>query len=178
MNKEFTKEYAIALFDLSLEMNITEVIKDELNTVSNAFNENEAFEKILAHPQLSKENKKEILNDVFKGINTTLQHFLYIVVENDRIVDIGFINNEFGKLYNEYNKVIHVEAITTIPLKDDQVEALIQKLSVKYRHKIEIENIIDKSIVGGMKLKINHEVYDYSIKSQLRNLKSHILKQT
>lgn len=178
MEKEFTKEYATALFDLSLEKNNIEAIKEELIIVSAAFLGSKQFEKLLSHPQLSKENKKDIVNDVFIGLNTTLLHFLYVIIENDRIFDIKFINKEFSKLYNEYKEVINVEARTTIPLTENQIEVLKNKLSVKYRHKIKIDNIIDNSIGGGMLLKMNHETIDYTIKNQLHNLKSHILKQT
>ncbi|QVK17782.1 ATP synthase F1 subunit delta [Mycoplasmatota bacterium] len=178
MGKEFTKEYATALFDLSLEKNSVESIKEELIIISAAFLENKDFEKLLSHPQLSKENKKDIVNNVFKELNSTLLHFLYVIIENDRVNDIKFINKEFSKLYNAYNEVIDVEAKTTIPLTEDQIGVLKNKLSVKYRHKIRIDNIIDPSIGGGMLLTINHEVMDYTIKNQLRNLKSHILKQT
>ena len=178
MKKEFVREYATALFDLSLEKSIVETIKDELIMVSVAFVENNQFEKLLSHPQLTKENKKGIINDVFKGLNSSLLYFLYILINNDRIEDIKFINEEFRQLYNEYNKVIIVEAQTTLALTENQVETLMKKLSLKYRHKIIIENVIDHSIGGGMRLKINNEIIDYTIKSQLENLKSYILKQT
>jgi len=178
MKKEFANEYATALFDLSIEKDIIEIIKDELITVSVAFSDNKQFEKLLAHPQLSKENKKDIINDVFKGLNITMLHFLYVIIENDRVNDLKFINEEFSKLYNEYNKVIYVEAITTISLTEAQNDVLKNKLSIKYRHKIEISNTIDQSIVGGMRLKINNDIIDYTLKGQLQKLKSHILKQT
>ena len=63
-------------------------------------------------------------------------------------------------------------------LEDDQIESLKDKLTIKYKHKIEIENVIDPTIVGGMRLIVNNEIMDYSLKSQLNNLKSYILKQT
>lgn len=178
MKNDYAKEYAIALFDLSLEKKLLETMKDELIIISSAFIENAQFDKLLSHPQISKEQKKDIVKDVFKGINSSLLYFLYVVIENDRIEDIEFINEEFRKLYNEYNQVMQVEAVTTIPLDKNQREALVNKLSLKYRHKIEIHNVIDHSIGGGMRISINNQVMDYTIKSQLENLKMHILKQT
>ncbi len=178
MSKDNAKEYAIALFDLSLEKKNVEIIKDELIIVSNAFSEEEQFGKLLSHPKLSKEEKKGVITKVFKGINDTLLYFLLVVIENDRVNDLTYITDEFMKLYHEYNTVLLVLAKTTIPLSETQINALQNKLSIKYRHKIKIENEIDPSIIGGMQLIIDNEIIDYTIQNQLHNLKTYILKHS
>ncbi len=178
MKKEYAKEYATALFDTSLEKSLIDIIKDELKIVSNSFLENKKFIKILTHPQLSKEEKKEIVFDVFSKVNHTLINFLYVLIENDRISDILFINDEFIKLYNEYKEVIYADAYSTILLSNEQIDNIKFKLTVKYRHKIVINNFIDNTLVGGLLIKINNEILDYSIRNQIINLKSHILKQS
>lgn len=178
MKKDFEKEYAIALFDISLEEDLVDTIKDELKIVSSLFLENKDFIKVLTHPQLSKENKKEIIYNVFKEIDQLLINFLYVLIENDRISEVLFINDEFIKLYNEYKEVIYVDAYSTILLSNDQIENLKFKLTIKYRHKVVINNLIDNTLVGGLLIKINNELLDFSIKNQFINLKTHILKQS
>jgi|SRR5690554_3195620 len=178
MDKKVAKEYAIALFDISLEKNIIEIIKDEFIITTKVFSKVKDFVKLLSHPQLSVENKKDIINNVFNDINQTLKHFLYVLIENSRIVDINAIRDVFIEIYNEYNNVYPVIAKTTIPLTSEQINTLEKKLSIKYRHKIQLENIIDPTIIGGLTLSIKNQVYDYTIKTQIENLKSHILKHT
>jgi F-type H+-transporting ATPase subunit delta len=71
-----------------------------------------------------------------------------------------------------------VKAFTSIELDDEQKTKLKEKLKVKYRHEVELENVIDSSVIAGIRLQIDNEIMDYSIKTQFSNLKSHILKQT
>lgn len=178
MTNEVAKEYAIALFDIALEKNILDKITEELIILTEIINEDNNITKLLSHPQLSKVEKKEIVKKIFNSVNQTLLNFIYVIVDNNRFVDINDIKREFINLYNEYLNILEVEAITAIPITDTQVSLLEKKLAQKYRRKINIKNIIDTSIIGGMVLKINNQIIDYTIKTQLQSLKSHILKQT
>ncbi|HEY8365388.1 MAG TPA: ATP synthase F1 subunit delta [Haloplasmataceae bacterium] len=178
MTNDYAKEYAIALFDLALEKNILDIIVDEFIKVTDIINEEKSFIKLLTHPELSKQEKKEIIGKTFNSVNSTLMNFLNVIVENNRFIDVDYIKQEFVDLYNDYLNIMHVEARTSTLLTSEQINLLEKKLERKYRHKIQIENIIDKNIIGGVMLKINNQIIDYTIKTQLQSLKSHILKQT
>ncbi len=178
MKNEFAKDYATALFELSIEENKVETIFEELNVVSTLMLDEPQFMKMLSHPELHKNEKKDIFKKVFKQVDQIVLYFLYVLVDNNRIEHIQSIQEMFIKLYNEYNKVIEVKAQSTLPLNEEQKNKLEEKLKIKYRHKIKIENVIDKSIIGGLRLSIDNEIIDFSLKSQFSNLKSHVLKQT
>lgn len=178
MKKEYSKEYATALFDVILEKTIDiESIYHELEIVSDTISTDSDFLKIFMHPKVSKAEKKEIINSIFNGFNTHLVHFLYVLVDNDRLEGIHTIFDSFVKLFHDYKKTLVIEAVSTEPLTNEQKMKIINKLTVKYRKKIEIKNTIDKSIIGGIRLQINDEIMDNTVINQLQNLKSYVLKQ-
>jgi F-type H+-transporting ATPase subunit delta len=177
MKKDFAKEYATALFDLSLDSRNVDLIQEQLKIVKESFTTNGEFIKLLTHPKVTKDEKRDVIKSIYSSFDRTLLNFLYVLVENERIQYLEAIYVEFDKLVNEYNKVIVVEAQSAQALTKSQIERLTGKLTIKYKHRIEINNVITPAIVGGVRLLINDEIIDNSVKSQLSNLKSHILKQ-
>jgi F-type H+-transporting ATPase subunit delta len=177
MKKDFAKEYATALFDIALELKKVEIVEEQLKVSALSISESEQMIKLLNHPQISKDEKKQFVYKVFSKLDSTVLSFLYVLVDNGRLQDVSLVYEAYVKLFNQYNEVIDVIAQTTVSLTSEQIEKLKSQLMVKYRHKITIKNEINTSIVGGMRLIINDEVVDNSIKTQLSQLKSYILKQ-
>jgi len=178
VNTESAKEYALALFELALEKDQLEDIKVELTTITSLLKENVKFYDILHDPRLRQENKKEVLTSVCQGLNSTLLHFFYVLIDNHTFSGLELITNEFIDLYNQYNEILHITAITTIPLTEKEINKLIIELTKRYHRRVEIENVIDKTILGGIKLIVGNEVIDYSIKNQINDLKRSILRNT
>lgn len=178
MNKENAKEYALALFELALEKHQIEEIKTELITITSLFQEHSKFYDILTDPRLRDEDKKEVLTSVCQGLNSTLLHFFFVLIDNHTFTGLELITQEFINIYNQYNKILHVTAVTTIPLTESEKSKLIQELTKRYHRKVKIENVLDNTIIGGIKLLIGNEVLDYSIKNQINNLKRNILRNT
>jgi len=178
VNKENAKEYALALFELALEKHQIEEIKTELITITSLFQEHSKFYDILTDPRLIDEDKKEVLTSVCQGLNSTLLHFFFVLIDNHTFTGLELITQEFTNIYNQYNKILHVTAVTTIPLTESEKSKLIQELTKRYHRKVKIENVLDNTIIGGIKLLIGNEVLDYSIKNQINNLKRNILRNT
>ncbi|MDF2699148.1 MAG: synthase subunit delta [Haloplasmataceae bacterium] len=177
MSSPFAQSYAEAIFDLELEKGNLEMTSEQLTLIVNSFKDNDEFIKILNHPQLGKDDKKQIIRDVYGNFDNIITNFLFVLVDNDRIGGLLDIYDAFIKIYNEYQNTINVLAYTTIALDNAQIDRLKEKLIIKYRHKIEVTNFIDEKVIGGMRLIINEDVIDYTINNQLKNLKSHVLKQ-
>ena len=133
MGNGFSKEYAAALFSVSLEKGIINDVAEEFSIIANAFSENHMFIKLMSHPQLGADEKREIIETVFKNINTTLRHFLLVLIDNKRIVDILSIKNVFEDMYNEYNEILPVIAKTTVPLTKEETDLLEKKLVFKFQ---------------------------------------------
>jgi len=165
--------YATALFDLSLEQNKIEYVYEHLRIVNESMEEQ--FLKILSHPQISKIEKHQLIENIYQHFDKSIIHFLFVVLDNDRINDLSNITEQFNKLYNEYSQIINVIVQTTDLLDKEQLDRLKVKLMKKYRHKIEINNMIEPSIVGGMRLLNNDEVIDYTIKTQMTLIGNMIL---
>ncbi|MCK5084438.1 MAG: F0F1 ATP synthase subunit delta [Candidatus Pacebacteria bacterium] len=99
-----------------------------------------------------------------------------------KFVDILEKNNDLSlsdKIINEYNKfnrnlrgVSKIEIASNDKLNSETLNKIIQK----FKNQIEIKEKIDKSLIGGMVIKIDEDILiDGSVKRKLEDLKKNIL---
>ena len=103
---EFLAE-VIALKEIELGINETEAEIEALRTI---LGENPDFGKLMNHPKILKEEKLEVLEQVFKGrVSDELKGFLYLVVSKDRYGEIDAILNYFIDEVKKYSGTFDFE---------------------------------------------------------------------
>lgn len=75
------------------------------------------------------------------------------------------------KIYLEKNNMILANVKTVIPLLKEEREELIEKLGNKYNKKIILEEEIDKSIIGGVYVRVGDDVLDGTLSTRLKDIK-------
>lgn len=165
------KTYAQALFEVAMETKHIDDFGKELRFVLDAFKEHTTFYELYKTPQISNEEKKEIIEGVFKGqLSTEVMNFLKILVDKRRTAIFEYIAKAYEKLANEHNNMVEALAITTIPLKSEEQAKLIAKLTGMTGKKVQLKNEIDPSIIGGMLVRIGDKVIDGTIRSRLNKM--------
>ncbi len=163
--------YSKALFEISIESNTLDDTLKELISIEKIFNENEDLLKVLASPSLNVSEKITIIANIFEGkISKDVFNFLNVVVEKGRILSISKIVDRFIDSYNDYKGILAVSVTTTMPLSDVIREKLIAKLEKISGKKINLEENIDKEILGGIVLNYKNTQLDASLKTKLNSL--------
>jgi F-type H+-transporting ATPase subunit delta len=178
MAKLVSKTYGDALFELAVEENRTDSLMEEILMLQTVLKENKDFEKILEHPEISKQNKLQVIEDVFKGrISDALTGFLRIVVTKGRYKDLPDIFAYFIARVKEYKK-IGVADVTSATAVTDGQKAKIEKklLDTTHYETMEIEYKVDESLIGGLMIRIGDRVVDSTIKSKLGKLTANLMK--
>lgn len=178
MAKLAAKTYGESLFELALEENKLDLFLDEAVFVQQVLSENEDFVKLMTHPKVSKEDKKEVIENIFKGkVSDEITGFLAVVNIKGRFMEIQDILTYFVARVKEYKKIGVVFVTTPMELKETQKQALVQKLldTTSYQ-KMEMNYSVDPSLIGGMIVRIGDRVVDSSIKNKLNRLTSDLLK--
>ena len=178
MAKLVSKTYGDALFELAVEENRTDSLMEEILMLQTVLKENKDFEKILEHPEISKQNKLQVIEDVFKGrISDALSGFLSIVVTKGRYKDLPDIFAYFIARVKEYRKIGVAQVTSAISLSDVQKQKIEKKLldSTQYET-MEIEYKVDESLIGGLLIRIGDRVVDSTIKHRLTSLTASLMK--
>ena len=160
-------EYAKAIYDLAKEENKLEKINECLIIVNESIKNNE-FIDLIESPKLTKEEKKKIITNVYAKLEPLFLDFLYVLIDNNRFKLINGILNEFNKLVQEEHNILHIEAFSVKPLTKSQLDNLKEALAYYYKDKtLEIENIVNPDLIGGIRIECNGETLDMTLKNTL-----------
>jgi len=127
------------------------------------------------HPSISKEEKKELFKNLLSGkVEEYFLYFIYVLVDNERILELENIYDTFKMLVDEKKNILNCEVVSKYPLDKNIKEDLIKYLSQKYQKEIKLKETINDELIGGIKVIVQNEVIDYTIDSTLTNLKNTI----
>ena len=98
--------------------------------------------------------------------------FIEIITRKNREPLLVLIANEFHNAYNVYKGIGKASVTTTIPMDDElraEIVGIVKKLSEK--KSVEIDEKVDKEMIGGFILNVGDRQIDASIRSKLKALK-------
>lgn len=178
MAKLVAGTYGDALFELAVEENLTDSLTEEILMVQTVLKENSDLEKILNHPEIPKQKKIQVIEDVFKGrISDALTGFLRIVVTKGRYKNLPDIFAYFIARVKEYKKIGVAEVISAVPLNESQKKKIEKRLLETTRYEtMEIDYKVDESKIGGLMIRIGDRVVDSTLRSRLDRLTGGLMK--
>lgn len=178
MAKLVSKTYGQALFELALEQNALEQILEEETFVKEVFAENEELVTMLNHPKISKDEKIQVVENIFKGkISDTMVGFLVIVVTKERYDELEHIFQYLEEKVREYKNIGVVSVTTAVELTDVQKVQLTKRLlEVTSFKQLEFNYTINPDIIGGMILRIGDRVVDSSIRTEIGQMAKSLSK--
>jgi F-type H+-transporting ATPase subunit delta len=169
--------YAKSLFDLSLEKNQLEEVNTNVRNLQSIIKSSREFRLLLKSPIVNPDKKMAIMHRLFEsGFNTIMGTFLDLLVRKRREEYLPPVLEEFVTLYNGERKIARVKLVTSVKV-DDELVKRIRSLFLDLVHveTVELENIIDESIVGGFVLNYEDRKYDASIARQLEAMDEQFL---
>lgn len=171
MAKLVSSRYALALFEAGLELGKIDEFNKELDFLKAVFEKEVKLLQILNHPRISKDEKKQLIDKIFKEkLSQEMINFLYILVDKRREGFILDIVEEYKERFNEHENILNVVAITAIPMGKQSKDKLQVVLSNKLNKKIQLSNKVDKTIIGGVLLKVESKIIDGTVKGQLESI--------
>lgn len=172
MAKLISKTYGEALYELAVEENKADAFLEEVTAVRQILKENEEFDKLMNHPKIRKEEKVEVMENVFKGkVSDELLGFLVLVLQKERYKELDKIFLYFIDRVKEL-KGIGVALVTTaVELTEVQKKRIEERLLETTSYKeMEMHYVVDTGIIGGMVIRIKDRVVDTSVRTKLDKL--------
>ena len=178
MAKLVSKVYGDALFQAAEEKNCLDAIYEEVLALQTVFEENKELMQILNHPQVVKEEKLQIITNVFEGkVSGEMMGFLLTVVAKGRQNELPAMFGYFASLVKEARKIGTAYVTSAVELTQAQKTQIKERLLATTQYvEFEMNYEVDSSLIGGMIIRIGDRVVDSSIKTQLYELKKQLLE--
>ncbi len=171
MTGDVGKLYAKALFELSIEAEISKEVYGDINECRKLFDDNPDLVKLLNSPVIEREEKHKVIDKIF-GTEGTVHDFICLVTDKNRINYFGKITDNFNKLYYAHNNIAEMTVITSVPLKAEAREKLLKKLEAQSGKKVMLNEQVDPSIIGGVILRMGNSQIDSSVKGKIEAIAS------
>lgn len=172
------KPYAKATFNFAHKNKAIEQWETSLIACANICQDT-AFREATQSPLISKEQLIEILLEALSGekLPKKFDNFVQMIAQYSRYDAMPSIVQNFQKMVALTNKVYTgsvTSAIDLIPKQKEQVQAALAK---KFDGNIKLNYHIDKSILGGLLIKMDDDtVFDASINSRISKLEASLIR--
>ncbi|MDO4343960.1 MAG: ATP synthase F1 subunit delta [Eubacteriales bacterium] len=178
MAKLVSKTYGDALFDLALEENSVDAMAEEVQAVQAAFAENPSLAQLLANPDIAKEEKLSLVENIFKGrVSDNLVGFLRIIVDKQRYSELDAILDYCMARVKEYRKIGIASVASPFELSQEWKDKIEKKLLETTGYvKMEMTYRVEPELIGGLVIRIGDTVVDSSVRNKLTDIGRGLMK--
>ncbi|AAY62120.1 ATP synthase F1, delta subunit [Rickettsia felis str. Pedreira] len=170
MNKDnLIENYAVALFNNAMVDNIQDKIFEEITAINRIIIDNFDIREFLFSPIVNKDDKINVVNSLVKNtkFNKIVNNFLLLLVKNSRTAILSNIVDAYNTLLYESKNIKIVQVISANKLQPKEQEWIKSRIEKELNQKTEILFDIDSTIIGGIIIKYDSMLQDYSIKGSL-----------
>ncbi len=129
----------------------------------------------LAAPKLSFDLKKQLLEQKLPGAGPLATNLVCFLALKGRLHIFRQMVEEFERLVDAYHGIEHAEITSPFPIDEAERKALAERLAgVLGKKQVVLETKVNKSILGGVVVRIGDKLIDGSSRTRLDNLKRNL----
>lgn len=162
--------YAKSLLGIALEQNALEDIYNDMVFIHKTCNENHELVVMLKSPIIKAHKQEAILNEIFSSVNAISKAFIKIIITKKRAGILADIAREFIEAYKVHKNIKTAQVTSAIALTQDQKDKIVTLLKKDGNSTIDLQEIVNPDIIGGIILRVGDKQIDESIKRKLNNL--------
>lgn len=172
LNTRVASRYAKSLLDLAIETNQLEQVYADMLYLQSVTKESRDFQNLLRSPVVNADTKIRAIEAVTKAnISTLTMSFLRLMINKTREAAMPEIITSFIRQYKDKKGIQTVKLTTATPVSDSVKQAIIEQVrKTSDINKLELQEIVDPSIIGGFVLQAGDKLVDASIAYDLQNI--------
>ena len=172
MTTTTSREYAEALFELSVSDQTTEETAAGLETVISALMQTPEYKALLGSAAIPKEDRLKALEETFRGkVTDVLMAVLRMMVAKGHVRDIEAMARDYNEMTRQYHGVSMANVTSAVPLKEAEAVAIRTELEKRFGRQIILRCELDPSLIGGVRVEVEGRVIDGSIRNKLEQIK-------
>ena len=175
-NTKVAARYARALLDLAIEQKNVDSVLGDMQVFLATVNDSREFELLLSSPVVKADKKIEIFKLAFEPFEKSTHDFIAMITNNGREAMLGDIAEAFEAQVKEHRGIVPMTITSATQLDASTRDAIIAKVQSSVEGKLEVEEKVDESLIGGFVVRMGDQQIDASVASQLNNLKQRLTR--
>ena len=104
-------------------------------------------------------------------------NFVYVLIDKGRTSQIKKIAKRYIELYDKDRGIAEGKVFSVVKLTPDQIQKFETEMSRLLQRNIKLENRVDPSLIGGVKIQVGGKMIDQSYRGDLERLREELEKQ-
>ena len=167
------RRYAEAAFQIGRADGTLDDWERDFATISELL-ANDEVRRILQHPVIPYAAKERVLQRVATGIRPDVLSLVLLMIRRGRPRGIEPMIGHFGVLLRAERGIVLAEVRTALPLEDEQRRAVTERLGELTGETVEMNEVVDESLIGGIAVRIGDRLYDASVRNRLERLRARL----
>ncbi len=171
--------YAKALYKFALEQNDADGVYAETAALVKSYMSEPELAKAVENPFLPVADRTKVLLAASGAVaGKSLDKFFKLVFNHGRESMLLQMALSYGKFYRSANGISQVEITTATKFPESDLEKIRKYVqSCLGGRKLEYDETVDNSLIGGFTVKVDSLLLDASISNELRNLRLKLLSR-
>ena len=150
----------------------------ELTAIEHLMNRSGEVRSLLLNPGFSQSEREGAIRKIAEKakLSGNVVKFVIYLTENRVVAALSEIVKNATAIYLEKKKQAKAVVFTPVVVSKSHEERLKAALKKQLDRDVDIDYVIDPSLLGGILVKVGSTMYDSSIKGQLRLLKDELIK--
>jgi F-type H+-transporting ATPase subunit delta len=172
LNTRVAHRYAKSLLDLAVEQNQLEPVYADMRYLQELTQKSRDFQSLLRSPVINAETKLRTVEAVTKGNITPLTlSFIRLMITKTRESSLPEIITSFVQQYKDKKGIQIVKLTTATPVSDSVKQAIVARVKQTGNiQNLELQEVVDPSIIGGFVLQVGDKLVDASISYDLKQI--------
>ncbi|MEG3439316.1 ATP synthase F1 subunit delta [Pannus brasiliensis CCIBt3594] len=172
ISSEIAEPYAQALLSVAQSNGLLDRFSDEIRSLLETLEQSADLRDFIANPVIKEDAKKEVLSRVLGSeTHPFLANFIRLLIDKRRIQFLEPVGQQYLALARELTNTVLAEVSSATELNDSQRQTVSDKVkALTGARVVELKTSIDPDLIGGVVIKVGSQVFDASVRGQLRRL--------
>lgn len=172
--------YAKALFEVALAESDPARVETDLATIVGAMSEYVELRHALLNPSVPQTARMNVVRALAAqaGLQPPVAKLLAMLASRGRLELLPDLLEVYRERLRAHKNIVRATVSAATALAQEKVQALERSLSSLTGKRVELDLVVDPSLIGGVVAKIGSTVYDGSIRTQLQKLKQQLVENS
>ncbi|GJE37143.1 F0F1 ATP synthase subunit delta [Methylobacterium persicinum] len=165
--------YASALFELARDERQLDAVAESLNRFDGMLKESADLRRLVRSPVFSAEEQEAAIGAILErsGITGLAANFIRLSAANRRLFALPGMIAAFRALVQESKGIVRAEVRVAERPSDALIEEIKASLKDIARADVDIDLVVDPSLIGGLIVKMGSRMVDASLKTKLNGIR-------
>lgn len=163
--------YAKALYSAAVDEGITLQVEEQLKLVVEVLHNDVEVKRFILAPRISQSDKLNVLRGTLQGnVSEAVINTVQLLVERGRTDIFEELLAKYIKIEGDALGIGYATVYSAYSLNQAEQDSVAAEFSQLTGRKIRVTNVVDRSLLGGLKVLIGDTLYDGSLAGKLTRL--------